>query len=275
MRGLRGEALLDRLQARDRRAHSRSDGGRTGSPRRQSRDCRTTPRCARRSRRRTASSATTTATTACRTRADWPSIRRGRARCGNSIDTRADAPAPAAPAWPIRRCPGCCSRWLTPGRAPCPATARRRRRRRGRPNRSRPARGALDAERIDELLEIVAERRLLARARCVGREEARRTVAAQIGHDRAASGCHQRRNHYVVGARVVREPVHEQDRNAVSGSPLCLVGDLQHAGADAVENGRHVMLRRSRLGSCRRAPALRARANSPRWCAPCGRGGAP
>ena len=47
--------------------------------------------------------------------------------------------------------------------------------------------GARHAERIDEFLEVVAERRLLARARRFRGEETGRTVAAQIGHDRAAS----------------------------------------------------------------------------------------
>ena len=36
--------------------------------------------------------------------------RRARARCGNSIDTRSDAPARLAPARSPWRCPGCCSR---------------------------------------------------------------------------------------------------------------------------------------------------------------------
>ena len=100
IRGLRGEALLDRLQRGIARRRSRSGGGRTGSPPRRNPDCRTRRRCARRSRRRTASSATTAATAACRARGGWPSIRRGRARCGNSTGTKAGAPARAPPALP-------------------------------------------------------------------------------------------------------------------------------------------------------------------------------
>src|SRR5262249_58403034 len=48
--------------------------------------------------------------------------------------------------------------------------------------------GAPDCERVDELLEVVAERRLLARAQRVGGEEAGRTIAAQIRHDHPGSG---------------------------------------------------------------------------------------
>jgi hypothetical protein len=80
------------------------------------------------------------------------------------------------------------------------------------------ARGGIDA--------VPADRALLAGTRRRGRKEARRSVAAQIGHDDPAPRRRERRHHFVEGARIVRKAVHQQHRDAAR-RPRFLVGNLQ------------------------------------------------
>src|SRR5216683_605094 len=91
---------------------------------------------------------------------------------------------------------------------------------------------SIDAERIHELQQVVAQRRLLARTRRRGRQESRRTVAAQIGHQHPATlGC-QGRGDLVEGPGVIGEAMQQDHRRAVFRAML-LVGHLQHVGAGA------------------------------------------
>ena len=99
-----------------------------------------------------------------------------------------------------------------------------------------------DTERIHHLLQVVAERRLLARAHGVVRKEPCRTVAAQVRHDHAASG--QQRQHFVEGARVVGKAVQQDHRRALAAF---LVGDVERRGADVLDGSGHDVLRSTLL----------------------------
>jgi hypothetical protein len=81
-------------------------------------------------------------------------------------------------------------------------------------------------ERIHEFKQIAAHRALLAGTRRGGRKEARRSVAAQIGHDDPAPRRRERRHHFVEGARIVWKPVHQKHRDAAR-RPRFLVSYLQ------------------------------------------------
>src|ERR1044072_1888585 len=91
--------------------------------------------------------------------------------------------------------------------------------------------GAPDAELLHELHEIVSQRRLLARAQGRCREEARRAVAAQPGHQHSAAVGRESRGDLVVGTHVIRKAVKEKHRRAVR-RPVLFLEDLQHVGAD-------------------------------------------
>ena len=185
--------------------------------RRRSRDCRTTWRSPRRSPRRTASSATTASTAAGRCRGGSRSGRPRRARCGSSTGTRSDAPARPAPASPRPRCPGCCSRCSSPGRARARATARRRCRRRGRPSRSPPGSRARSPSASMNCSRSLPSAACSPERGVSARQEARRAVAAQIGHQHAAAVGGERRRDLVEAARIVGEAVQQDHRRAVGG----------------------------------------------------------
>src|SRR5206468_10084737 len=74
--------------------------------------------------------------------------------------------------------------------------------------------------------QILTERRLLGHARLARIEEARGSVAAQVGDQHAIPGGGERRDHAVPGPRVVREAV-EQDDGRAARAAVRLVGDLQ------------------------------------------------
>ena len=86
------------------------------------------------------------------------------------------------------------------------------------------------------------------------RQEPRRAEAAQIGHDRPAARCREPRRHLVVAARIVRPAVHQHDRRA-AGRAVLLIGDLEHAGANALEIVRRSPSRGVRISASRRIRA--------------------
>ena len=93
---------------------------------------------------------------------------------------------------------------------------------------------ARNGKRIHQRHKIRADRSLLAGTRRGRREKACRTVAAQIGHDHAATPFSQHRRYIDVGVNVVGKTVHQQYDRAVRGSRL-EIGDVEHAGLDMTE----------------------------------------
>ena len=96
------------------------------------------------------------------------------------------------------------------------------------------------------------------------REEARRAVAAQVGHQHAAAVGGERRRDLVEGARIVGKAVQQDHRRAVGG-PVLLVGDLQHVGADAISISCHASLARRVDRVAGRAHAWRNGGNMARF----------
>jgi hypothetical protein len=91
-----------------------------------------------------------------------------------------------------------------------------------------------DPERIEQRQEIASECRLLARAQCVAREKARRTVTAQIGNDHARAGRCKARRSLGKGMRIVRKTMAHHARPAIT-RPGHHVGHLEASGLDRLE----------------------------------------
>ena len=97
---------------------------------------------------------------------------------------------------------------------------------------------ALDFERVHEVEKVHAEGCLLARARRLGFEEPRRTVAAQIRHDHARPGLRKDRRGLIIGVGVVREAVTQDARPARRGS-IFQISDGKNAGVNRLDDCRH------------------------------------
>ena len=96
----------------------------------------------------------------------------------------------------------------------------------------------------------VASARLLAIARRVGGEEARRAVAAQIGHDHPEARPRQHRGDIDEGVDVVGPAVQEDDGGTIGG-PGFGVTDIEDAGIDLFQRrkrGVGARLDRARAG---------------------------
>ena len=123
----------------------------------------------------------------------------------------------------------------------------------------------LQAEGIREVGHVLGDSRLLRHPRGLGIAEARRTVAAQVGHEHPVPGVGQRRRYPVPGPNVVGKAVQQDDRKPGRVAAL-LVADLQHVGLDGAQHRRGG----ARLCRCacafgaRRAPGHRHRAGDPR-----------
>ena len=120
---------------------------------------------------------------------------------------------------------------------------------------------ALDLERVHEIKKVHAEGRLLARARRLGLEEPRRTVAAQVGNDHPRPGLSKDRRGLIIGMGVVREAVPHDARPAGRGS-IFQVRDGKNAGVDRLDGCRHVSLSSLRPRLARRSCAVGDRARN-------------
>ena len=78
------------------------------------------------------------------------------------------------------------------------------------------------------------ERRLLAVADRLVREEARRPEPAQVRDDHPVAGRGQRRDHVVVAVDVVRPAVQQDDRGTVGRAGVD-VADVEEAGVDLAD----------------------------------------
>jgi hypothetical protein len=90
---------------------------------------------------------------------------------------------------------------------------------------------ALEGERVDQIEEVAAEGRLLARAPGLRIEKSCRAVAAQIRRDHPIARGGERRRHVVIGMNIVRKAVQQYDRTA-AGRTALLVGDLEKRRAN-------------------------------------------
>src|SRR5262249_31005285 len=98
--------------------------------------------------------------------------------------------------------------------------------------------GLADIERIHQLPQIVAEGGLLARARGLGRQEARRPEPAQVRGDGATSGIDETRHDRIIDTRAVGPAVHEEDGRAGPWSAV-VIDDVQRGRPDACGLRRH------------------------------------
>ena len=89
----------------------------------------------------------------------------------------------------------------------------------------------LDLERVHERDRVDGERRLLAVAERLIREEPRRAEAAHVGNKHAIARRRQQRRDIGVAVDVVRPAVQQDDRRTVGGTEVD-VADVQEAGVD-------------------------------------------
>jgi len=107
----------------------------------------------------------------------------------------------------------------------------------------------LDAERIEKLQCIHGKGSLLAVSeRCV-RQEARRAIAAQIGHENAIALPSKIKRRISIGVDIVRPAVDEEHRQA-PGRPDLGVSDIKQAGADMLQRSKARGRRRGRSPRC-------------------------
>jgi hypothetical protein len=93
---------------------------------------------------------------------------------------------------------------------------------------------ALDAERIDQRDQVGADGRLLARAQRRGIEKTGRSIAAQIGHDGAATLGGEQRGDIHIRVNVIGKAVQKHDDRTVGG-PFLVIGNAEDAGIDGTK----------------------------------------
>ena len=97
---------------------------------------------------------------------------------------------------------------------------------------SKPATIAVSMlERVQQRDRVERERRLLAIAESLIRQEASRAVAAQVGDDHAVAGRRQQRRDVDVAVDVVRPAVQEHDSGTVGRAGVD-IADVEQAGLD-------------------------------------------
>jgi hypothetical protein len=99
-------------------------------------------------------------------------------------------------------------------------------------------RNARQREGVDEVEQVLSDRRLLGHARRRRVEQTGRSVAAQVGYEDAVAGGGKCRGHLVPGSLIVGEAVQEDDGEA-SRIAVRLVGDLQAGCEDRERHYTH------------------------------------
>ncbi len=99
-------------------------------------------------------------------------------------------------------------------------------------------RHARQAQRVHEIEEVLANRRLLRHPRRRRVEEARRAISAQIRNKDAMPGGHERRRDIIPRPDIVGKTMEQDDREPAEIAP-CFVGDLQVVRVDRFDLDRH------------------------------------
>ena len=92
----------------------------------------------------------------------------------------------------------------------------------------------MNAESVEEIDEVAAQRSLLPAAHRISGQKARGAEAAQIGRDHSRARFRQLRRDLIIGMDVIREAMRQHDRPS-RGRALLEKGDFQDLGSDGLQ----------------------------------------